>query len=552
MTDDRTLLLRPFVSFIGAGPGDAGLLTLRGQQALAQADVVLFDYLANPELLKHCPQAQTIYVGKKGFSEYMSQKQINTLIVQQALFGVDGAGSQRVARLKGGDVFVFGRGGEEAEACVQNGIPFEIIPGITSAIAAPAYAGIPVTHREVARSFAVITGNTQAGGAKYQQLSGVDTLVLLMGVKNLDQIAAELIETGGRDPQTPAATIQWGSTPLQRVVTGTLQTIAGLVQQAGLEAPAVTVVGQVVKLRDTLRWFDTDPSQTNPNQTNPSQTNPSQTNSSQTNSSQTNQMNQSANLTVRPLAGRHIAVTRTRVGASKLSGVLRQLGAIVLEIPLIRFAETADEPALHRQLQMLAKFDWLLLSSNQAVEALFLHLNKLGLDARALASLKIGAVGPSTAQSLLERGIRADFVPTQFGAKHLGAELPLKHDEKVLHLSSQIAEAELEQALAKRGFKYTRAELYRTEPTTLTPTQVQQLRQAEVITLASGSAARHLAALAAELNLTELNLTELKVAAMGPQTASAASAVGFKQVVVAENPSLEALAEAVVLALADA
>lgn len=242
---------RAFVSLIGAGPGDPGLLTLRGAGALREADVVLFDYLANPELLRHCPDAETIYVGKKGFSEYISQEQINALIVQKAQEN----GGQRVARLKGGDVFVFGRGGEEAEACVAAGVPFEVIPGVSSAVAAPAYAGIPVTHRELARSFAVLTGNTREGGAHYERLSGVDTLVLLMGVRNLDQISADLI-AAGRDSGTPAATVQWGTTGRQRVATGTLATIAQAVREAGLEAPAVTVVGEVVRLRESLRWFE--------------------------------------------------------------------------------------------------------------------------------------------------------------------------------------------------------------------------------------------------------------------------------------------------------
>ena len=237
---------RAFVSLIGAGPGDPGLLTLRGQAALERADVVLFDYLANPELLRHAPQARTIYVGKKGFSEYISQEQINALIVEQAQHG----GGQRVARLKGGDVFVFGRGSEEAQACVDAGIPFEIVPGISSAIAAPAYAGIPVTHRGDARSFAVLTGNTREGSAHYQRLSGVDTLVLLMGVRNLAEIAADLI-AAGRSVDTPAATIQWGTTPQQRVASGTLGTIAAEVEKAGLEAPAVTVVGEVAASENT-------------------------------------------------------------------------------------------------------------------------------------------------------------------------------------------------------------------------------------------------------------------------------------------------------------
>ncbi len=483
---------RAFVSLIGAGPGDPGLLTLKGKEALERADVVLFDYLANPELLRHCPQARTVYVGKKGFSEYISQEQITALLVETAQSG-DG---QRVARLKGGDVYVFGRGGEEAEACAAAGIPFEVVPGISSAIAAPAYAGIPVTHRSVARSFAVLTGNVKEGDAHYERLSGIDTLVLLMGVKNLDTIARELT-LAGRSPETPAATIQWGTTPQQRTVTGTLATIAREVELAGLEAPAVTVVGEVVRLRDQLRWFDLNPAG--------------------------------------PLAGRNVAVTRTRDGSSGLAELLRARGASVLEVPLIRFAPAADPGAVAAALGRTPRPEWLLLSSNQAVSSLFAALDDAGLDVRALGGLKIAAVGPSTARSLMERGLRADFVPATPGARHLGAGLPAGAGVRVMHLSSQLAEAELQEVLEARGIRYERLEGYRTVPAEPEQNELERLRAADVVTLASGSAARHLAELAG---------TDFTVAAMGPQTADAARELGFRRVVVAETPSLEALVAA--------
>ncbi|GGM15946.1 uroporphyrinogen-III C-methyltransferase [Deinococcus aerophilus] len=498
MTDAPASSSRAFVSLIGAGPGDPGLLTLHGQRALQQADVVLFDYLANPELLRHCPEARTIYVGKKGFSEYITQEQINALIVTTAQEG----GGQRVARLKGGDVFVFGRGGEEAEACVAAGIPFEVVPGVTSAIAAPAYAGIPVTHRDVARSFAVLTGNTREGGAHYERLSGVDTLLLLMGVRNLDQIAGDLI-AAGRDPQTPAATVQWGSTHQQRVATGTLATIAEVVKEAGLEAPAVTVVGEVVRLREKLRWFDNAPAFGG------------------------------------PLSGKTVAVTRTRDGASALGDVLRARGADVLEVPLIRFEPAADGGAA--ALSALRDLEgWLLLTSNQAVTALFSLLDGAGLDARALARVKVAAVGPSTARSLQERGVRADFVPSTPGARHLGAELPVREEEAALHLTSQLAEDDLQRALEARGLGYRRAELYRTEAARPDLNALERLKNAAVITLASGSAARHLAALAS----ADFDPLSLPAAAMGPQTADAAREAGFTRVTVAGTASLDALADA--------
>ncbi len=483
---------RAFVSLIGAGPGDPGLLTLKGKAALERADVVLFDYLANPELLAYCPQATTVYVGKKGFSEYISQEQITALLTETA----QANGGQRVARLKGGDVYVFGRGGEEAEACFLAGIPFEIVPGISSAIAAPAYAGIPVTHRSVARSFAVLTGNVREGDAHYERLSGIDTLVLLMGVKNLNVIAAELI-AAGRSPETPAATIQWGTTPQQRTVTGTLATIAAEVKAAGLEAPAVTVVGEVVRLREQLRWFDRNHGGA--------------------------------------LAGKNVAVTRTRDGGSGLAELLRGRGAKVLEVPLIRFAPASDPGAVMAALTGMPRPEWLLLSSNQAVTSLFAALDAAGLDVRALHGMKIAAVGPSTARSLLERGLRADFVPGTPGARHLGAQVPTGAGTRVLHLTSQLAEAELQDALEARGVAYARTEGYRTVPTEPELNELERLKGSDVVTLASGSAARHLAALAG---------TDFTVAVMGPQTEAAARELGFRRVVVAETPSLEALVQA--------
>lgn len=502
---------RAFVSLVGAGPGDVGLLTLRGQQALQQADVVLYDYLANPELLRYCPQAERISVGKKGFADYIKQPQIDALIVQKALEN----GGQRVVRLKGGDVFVFGRGGEEAQACVSAGIPFEVVPGVSSAIAAPAYAGIPVTHRGVARSFAVLTGSTKEGRAHFASLASVDTLVLMMSVRHLHEITADLIAVG-RSPDLPAATIEWGSTAQQRVATGTLGTIARLVEEQGLQAPAVTVVGNVVALRETLHWF-TPPQQ------------------------------------AMPLRGRTVAVTRTRDGASTLAGLLAQRGANVLEVPLIRFTDTADEAALHAKLADLGLadhggVDWLVLSSNQGVAALFTHLGRLGLDARHLAGVKVATVGPSTARSLAAHGVRADFVPSSAGAKYLGAELPAQPAATqpaamVLHLTSQAAEATLERSLAARGIRYARAEAYRTEVADLSPAEQRALSEVDAVTLASGSAARHLAALAG---------TNFKVVAMGPQTADAAREAGFSQITVAQTASLEALADAVAQSLNDA
>jgi len=480
---------RAFVSLVGAGPGDPGLLTLRGRAALEGAEVVLYDYLASPELLRYCSRAELIDVGKKGYSEYVTQEDINALIVRKALQD----GGRRVVRLKGGDPFVFGRGGEEALACRAAGVPFEVVPGVTSAIAAAAYAGIPVTHRGVASSFAVITGRERDGDADYGNLSGVDTLVLLMGVKNLRTVSERLVRAG-RSPGTPVVTVQWGTTFRQRVATGTLDTIADEVERAGIEAPAATIVGGVAGLRDELRWFDTS-----------------------------------------PLLGRSVVVTRTRDGNSVLADALRARGARVLELPLIRYAPTANPHALYGILSQLRSYAWVLLTSQQAVTELFRHLDEMGQDARAFGDARVAVVGPATARALEARGIRADYQPATPGGVHLAAGLPAGPGARVLHLASHVAEPDLEEALATRDLRVERAELYRTEDTEPDADALTTLRDVDVVTLASGSAARHFARVAG---------TAYRVAVMGPQTERAAREVGFERVTVAREASIPALVDA--------
>lgn len=285
------------VYLIGAGPGDPGLITVRGRERLAQADVVVYDRLVDPTLLEVArPDAERIYVGKEAHRHALSQEEINRLLVEKARAGL------QVARLKGGDPFVFGRGGEEAQALAAAGIPFEVVPGVTSGIAVPAYAGIPVTHRDLAASFAVATGHRRREtevaakdglGLNWDGLAGTDTLIFLMGVTNLPVIAERLMQAG-RDPRTPTAVIRWGTTPRQEVITGTLRDIVARAEAAGLQPPAIIVVGEVVTLRDQLRWFD-----------------------------------------ARPLFGLRVLVTRSRAQASRLSARLRALGAEPVEFPSI-------------------------------------------------------------------------------------------------------------------------------------------------------------------------------------------------------------------------
>lgn len=486
--------MRAFVSLIGAGPGDSRLLTLRGAEALGCSDVVLYDHLANPDLLAHAPQARHIYVGKEGYGESLPQEQINALLVEQALAG----GGQRVARLKGGDVFVFGRGGEELLACREAGIPFEVIPGVTSAIAAAAYAGIPVTHRGLSRSFAVVTGQ-QAPGSAPSPWPKADTLVILMGLKTLAAVASELLRSGW-PAATPAAVVQWGTTPKQRTVQSSLQSIAAEAAAAGLGAPAIVVVGRAVELRPRLAWFET-----------------------------------------RPLSGKQIVLTRSREGNSRLARRFLELGAEVLELALLRYGESRQPQQLRDALEQLCSgaFDWLLLTSPQAVAATFGHLAEMGKDARALAGVRIAAVGPGTAAALGGQGLRADFLPSHPGAVPLAEELPILPGQRALHPTSQLAEAELEERLLARGARVQRAEAYRTLPVTPNAQQAQALLSCDAVICASASAASALAAL-----VPDDRKASCPVVGMGPQTAKAARQGGFQRIHLAERPDLEALVAA--------
>jgi len=384
------------VYLIGAGPGDPGLITVRGANLLKTCDVIVYDRLAHPSLLYYAkPNAEQIYVGKSSAHHSMKQPDINLLLVEKAQQGLS------VARLKGGDPLVFGRGGEEASFCRDNGVAFEIIPGITSAIAAPAYAGIPVTHRDAASSFAVITGHerddrgeagTRTAGEAEQRRNwshiayAADTLVFLMGVEALPEITARLTEFG-RDPNTPVALVQWGTWTRQRVVVGTLATISGEVKRANLTAPAVCVVGEVVNLRERLRWFDDSVS--------------------------------------RPLFGKKIVVTRARERDSALSDLLRSRGAEPIEFPVIKIEAIAETRAIDAALRNLPEYAWVIFTSTNTVPIIAARLEALRLDARAFGTAKIAAIGPATAEAIRQHlGLRADFVPTEAVAEAVLAQFP--------------------------------------------------------------------------------------------------------------------------------
>src|SRR6266566_9738874 len=344
------------VYLVGAGPGDLGLVTLRAKQRIEQADVIVHDHLANPEMLGWArDDAEIIYAGKRAGEHSLSQQEINTLLVEKT------CGGKQVVRLKGGDPFVFGRGAEEAKAIVDAGIEFEIVPGITSAIAGPAYAGIPVTHRAENSHVTFFTGHEDPGKTEsaidYAALAKLGgTQVMLMGVERLEQITREMLKQGVRE-DLPVALVRWGTTGRQETLTGTLQNIAQRAAARGFQAPAVAVFGEVVALRESLNWYEK-----------------------------------------RPLSGKRIVVTRSRKQASALSGKLRALGAHVFELPTIRIEPPTDLHEFAELVQDAHAYDWIIFTSANGVEAFFEIFFKLYDDAREIGGARIAAIGPATAQ----------------------------------------------------------------------------------------------------------------------------------------------------------
>jgi uroporphyrinogen III methyltransferase/synthase len=511
------------VSLVGAGPGDPGLITWRGLERLREADVVVYDRLAHPALLNEAPpEAERVYVGKASAHHAMRQTDINALLVDRAALG------KRVVRLKGGDPFVFGRGGEEAQACRDAGIPFEVVPGVTSAIAALAYAGIPITHRDAASSFAVITGHERddrgeagqrAPGAAEQRRNwahiahAADTLVFLMGVEALSEITVRLQEHG-RSADTPVALVQWGTWPRQRVVTGTLATIAGEVQTAGLTPPAVCVVGEVVRLREPLRWFDLPET--------------------------------------RPLFGRRIVVTRAREQASALSDRLRAAGAEAIEFPVIRIVPVADPALIDAALRALSTYTWVVVTSANTAPILAARLDALNLDARAFGTARIAAIGPATADALRAHlGLKADFVPGEAVAESVLAEWPDRdlHGKRILIPRALEARETLPEGLRALGATVDVVTAYETTMDAEATAEFRaQLDNGELdaLTFTASSTVHNFArALTAESG-SELRdqIGAIAVAAIGPITADALRSYGVTPDIVAEEHTIPGLVTA--------
>ena len=414
------------VYLLGAGPGDPELITLKAKRLLETADTVVYDYLANPRLLGWCrPDAEILYVGKKGGDHTLPQDQINDLLVERARAG------KVVARLKGGDPYVFGRGAEEAEELLEHGIEFEVVPGVTSAVAAPAYAGIPLTHRRFASSVSFITGHedpTKPESAHdWEALArGTSTLVFFMGVKNLPEITANLIKAG-RPGNTPAALIRWGTTCRHRSLISTLGDIAEQSKKQGFKPPSLLVVGEVVSLRDKLNWFEQ-----------------------------------------RPLLGKGVVVTRSREQASDVVASLENLGACCHEFPTIAMAPMLDHDPIKAAVERLNQYDWVVFTSVNGVRMFWDVLETQGLDARAFAGTRVAAIGPATAQGLAQRGIAADFIPEKYVAEDIAQGL-LARDvagKRVLIPRAEQAREVLPEELLRAGAQVEVLPVYRTLPVT--------------------------------------------------------------------------------------
>lgn len=494
------------VYLVGAGPGDYKLISVKAKEYIEQADTIVYDRLADSRLLAWARKdVELVYVGKASSQHTMRQEDINQLLVEKAKEG------KVVVRLKGGDPFVFGRGGEEALELVANGLPFEVVPGITSAIAVPAYAGIPVTHRAVATSFAVITGHEDPtkgeSNMRWDKLAtGVDTLVFLMGVENLPHITAKLIENG-RPAETPAAVIRWGTKPEQQVLITTVGSAAEDVAKAGVKPPAIFLVGEVVNLREKLAWFDT-----------------------------------------KPLFGKPVLVTRAREQASALTAKLEELGAQCLEAPAIQIVPPESFTELDQAIQELPSYQWLIFTSTNGVEYFFDRLHQAKKDSRMLAGIKIAAIGTQTAEQLQKFGIYADIVPLEFRAEGIVDSLTplIEPGMKVLIPRALIARDVLPVKLAELGAVVKVVPAYRTVVADTDGTALaEKLAAGEIslITFTSSSTVTNLLELLGPQGAELVGKTQ--VACIGPITAATCVEHGIKPDIIADEYTIRGLVKAI-------
>jgi len=491
------------VYLVGAGPGDLGLVTLRAKECIEQADVIVYDHLANPEMLGWAREdAEIIYAGKEAGKHAPKQDEINALLIEKAREG------KQVVRLKGGDPFVFGRGAEEAKAVVDAGIAFEIVPGITSAIAGPAYAGIPVTNRAQNSHVTFFTGHedpakTQSSidYAALAKLGG--TQVMLMGVERIEAIAQRMMEQGARK-DLPVALVRWATTGRQETLVGALENIAQRVADLGFEAPAVAVFGDVVALRENLSWYEK-----------------------------------------RPLSGKRIVVTRTRKQASELSNRLRALGAEIVELPTIRIEPPTDLREFAELVQDAHSYDWIVFTSPNGVEAFFEMFFKLYDDAREIGGVRIAAIGPATAQRVKDYHLHVDLQPEEFVAEAIVREFARQggvENLRILIARAEKARDVLPKELSGLGAIVDEGFAYRTVPETRDATGARRRlleEGADLITFTSSSAVENFVAL-------DLPWPKgMQVASIGPVTSKTAREQGLKIDIQARRYDIEGLVEAI-------
>ena len=491
------------VVLVGAGPGDPGLLTLRAAQALDCAAVLLYDALASDPIVALAPaNCERIYVGKRGGTHEMPQSQIEELMIARARDG------NIVVRLKGGAPFVFGRGGEEAQALQAAGIPFEIVPGISSAIAAPAYAGIPVTHREINPVLTIATGHEDPTKPQstidWSKLADAHrTLVLLMAIGNLTNICARLIEHG-LSADTPVAVIADGTRPTQRTVTGTLETIASEVQRAGLAAPAIVVIGEVVALRENLRWFDR-----------------------------------------LPLFGKRVLITRPAQQAQEFARALYARGVEPILASTIAIVPPDDVAAAHRAVDDLSSYRWVVFTSQNGVDAFFDRLAALDSDARYIGATRVAAIGSKTSERLREFGVRADLVPSAFVSEEIArALIQATHTgDRILIYRAQEARDVLSQMLEDAGRKPSVVAAYKTI-FDVDPEFEQKVQRSDVLTFTSASTVRGYVELLGGVVAAREAARNKLIACIGPITAEAADEAGLHVDVVADVFTTDGLLDA--------
>lgn len=496
------------VYLVGAGPGDPGLITVKGMECLNMADVVIYDHLVNEGLLKSAKQGtQIIYAGKKGGRHTLSQEKINQLLIEKARAGYT------VVRLKGGDPFIFGRGGEEAEELSRAGIPFEIVPGVTSAIAVPAYAGIPLTHRGYSSTVAFVTGHEDPEKEKsvidWERLSlASDTIVVLMGIKNLKEIVENLIRYG-RNKETPAALIRLGTTPRQKTLSAPLKTIVRLAKEKGFLPPAILVVGKVADLRDKLNWFES-----------------------------------------KPLFGKTIVVTRAREQASELVHLLENLGAYCIQFPTIEIVPPDSFRQLDRTILHLRDYDWIIFTSANGVSYFFDRLKVNGKDVRDLKDIGVCAIGPKTAEKLEHLGLNTDFIPKDYVAEALVAGFKKKDisGKRVLIPRAQEAREVLPRQLRALGASVDIAPAYKTVKPQRAGQDLKRFfekRVIDIITFTSSSTVRNFVSMFDQKTRLRHWLKEVTVACIGPITAETAKRQGIRVDIVPREYTISALTQAI-------